>query len=200
MSLKNKKHLLAISLPIIIIGICIFWIVRLELNAAALASRVDDLHNSLKQNKDELTNLESFIREVNKSGITLDKNGGLIYKGDSEIFWDEDILQMVNGDIRLEIGDYVSSTGTKNGMLINIADMTGTQVSFHLTKKEVKLLTNENTEIMIGVRPKKSRILLTKEGAKLELGKDKDFYVNLSHDLQQIELKKGESKITIGET
>ena len=38
---------------IIIIGVCIFWIVRLELKAAALTSRVDDLHNSLKQNKDE---------------------------------------------------------------------------------------------------------------------------------------------------
>ncbi len=86
MSLKDKKHLLAISLPIIIIGICIFWIVRLELNATALASRVDELHNSLKQNKDNLANLESFIEKLTKAELRLDKNGGTIYKGDSEIY------------------------------------------------------------------------------------------------------------------
>ncbi len=218
MSLKNKKHLLAISLPIIIIGICIFWIVRLELNATALASRVDELHNSLKQNKDNLANLESFYREVNKSGITLDNNGGMIFKGDSKIFLNENEITITDGknkkiginvdnnhvfmsneDMAIRIGDVGSKGSSKKGVFINIGGPT--QAQLFLGKEKISLIADEKYEVRVGVTgTQKSGISFTKEGTKLELGPNKDFYVNLSHDLQQIELKKGESKITIGET
>ena len=74
------KRMVLISLPVLILVFCIIWIMKLELKAAALTSRVDELHNALKQNQDNLANLESFWREVNKSGITLDKNGAILYK------------------------------------------------------------------------------------------------------------------------
>jgi len=218
MSLKNKKHLLAISLPIIIIGICIFWIVRLELNAAALTSRVDELHNALKQNKDNLANLESFWREVNKSGITLDKNGGMLYKGDSQIFWDENSIRlvnkdkemgidkignhlyMINDDMQIRLGDVGHKGATAKAMFVKVGTGSVDFAQLFLGKEEIQLTAGEKYEVRVGVTgTQKASAYFTKEGAKLELGPQKDFYVNLSHDKEQIEVRKGDSKILIGD-
>ena len=222
MNLRNIKHLLAISLPIIIIGVCIFWIVRLELKAAALTSRVDDLHNSLKQNKDELANLESFWREVNKSGITIDKNGGMLYRGDSKIYWDEKTILLVNKDkemgfeeyrngifmrnkkdnIYLSMGDIkgTGSTGLRPGIILSVGPGINKVSSFLLTKDNIRLSTSEENEVSIEIAgTKKSRVHITKEGVKIEAGKNNDFFVNLSHDRNRIELVKGKSMIYMGE-
>ncbi len=105
------------------------------------------------------------------------------------------------GNRWIYVNDDIRNRRQKNGdveLIVRVA-RPGSQVSFHLTKKEVKLLTSEDTEIMMGVSPQKARIHITKEEAKLELGKDEDFHINLSHDKNRIELVRDKSKIVLGD-
>jgi hypothetical protein len=218
MNWKIKRFAL-ISLPVFFIGFCIFWIVKLELNAAALTSRVEELHNALKQNKDNLANLESFYREVNKSGISLDKNGAYLFKDNLQIFLDNNeisitddknrsiginkkynLVYMINDDMQIKFGDIGHKGATEKGMLAKIGTGSTDFAQLFLGREEIHLTAGEKYEVRVGVTgTQKASAHFTKEGAKLELGPQKDFYVDLSYDKNRIELKKDDSKIVIGD-
>lgn len=115
----NIKRVALYSLPIFIIGACIFWMVRLELKAAALTSRIEDLHNSLKQNRDVLAGLEIFSREAKSSDIEvdaggvklssgmnmflMDENKGNIIQDKTELNWDKDNIIMKNDPLTIQL-------------------------------------------------------------------------------------------------
>lgn len=68
---KISKHLPLIA-ACLVIGLCVFWIVRVEIKAESLASRVDELHASLKKNQDNLDYLDLFHRGVKNNEIRMD--------------------------------------------------------------------------------------------------------------------------------
>lgn len=82
MKILNYRQLVIVG---VILGLCTFWIVRLELNAAALASRVAELHNALDQNRDVLAGLEIFSRSVKSNDLVLDNNGIKLSAGNNKI-------------------------------------------------------------------------------------------------------------------
>ena len=216
----NIKRTIKTSVLLLIFGACVFWIVRLELKAAVLTSRIDDLHNSLKQNKDQLANLESFWREVNKSGITLDKNGGTLYKGDSKIYWNEnnvtltnknkeigidvvnDWVYLKNGDFTVQLGDIAIGGIHSKGIRLQIGNGANFAELF-MNNEQTLLFASEDKQVRVGVTGgtggQKSSVLFTKDGAKIELEPEKNFHINLSRDENRIELVKDNCKIVLGD-
>lgn len=126
--LKEKKNYLTI-LPLLFVGFCLIWIVRLEMQAATLQSRIQEHDDWLSKNKDILLHLDEFTRSVGNNAIRLSKTNtelgtnttlvgtsekaGFLQKGDSYLKWDE------NG-IHIEAGKTKKSTIdlTDNGVKI----------------------------------------------------------------------------------
>jgi hypothetical protein len=92
--LNNRKGTLTFLLIVLLVVSC-FLIVRLEIKAASLQSRLDEHHSELKNNSDELENLSSFIRKINNNGITIDGNKILISAGQS-------VVKLENNKISIE--------------------------------------------------------------------------------------------------
>lgn len=92
--LKSPKDAITFLLVALLVVSC-FWIVKSELKAASLQSRLDEHHKQLQNNSDVLENLSSFIRKINNNGITIDGNKILIAAGQS-------VIKLENNKISIE--------------------------------------------------------------------------------------------------
>ena len=61
--IKSPNGALTLLLIILIVVSC-FWIVKSEIRTASLLSRLDEHHEQLKNNSDELDNLNTFIVSI----------------------------------------------------------------------------------------------------------------------------------------
>jgi hypothetical protein len=139
--LQNLRPFIILFL---IITACIFWIVRLEIKASALVSRVEELHKSLDQNKDVLAGLEIFSREVNSSDIEIDAGGvklssgmnmflmddkkGSIIQDKTELNWDKDNIILENDPLTIHLSKIHDQLYFGDGnAAIRIGDIKGTK-------------------------------------------------------------------------
>lgn len=152
MSLQNMKKYRPYLIPIIIISVCVFWIVRLELRASALTDRVEELHNALSQNRDMLDNLERFYRSSknnsiivdnsgafmssNDAGITLEDKKGNLFCNKSNIELDADQINLKNDNLeihlskphdQLYLGD--GNAAVRIGKILGAASGTGASIT-----------------------------------------------------------------------
>ena len=67
------------------VAFLIGWIVKLEINAAEMYSRWAELKKSLDQNKDELMNLDSYLRSSSHNYINMTRNDLEIFSKDNMI-------------------------------------------------------------------------------------------------------------------
>ena len=99
-SFKSPQRVILIFLTLFII-LCCFLIVRLEIKAANLQSRLDEHHKSLEQNKDVLENLDSFTRKV--------KNGSISINGENvTLSKDKTMLELSSSNIKLGISQDIA--------------------------------------------------------------------------------------------
>jgi hypothetical protein len=103
---RLKDFRISVIMISIILG-CIFWIVRVETRASALESRVAEYHKMLDQNKDELQNLNSFVRTIEKSKVYMDMtiNGISLITEESALWLEHNnrlLLSNSKGPIQLE--------------------------------------------------------------------------------------------------
>jgi hypothetical protein len=162
--LKSPKGAFTFLLIALLIA-SFFWIVRSEIRAASLQSRLDEHHTQLKNNADILENLGSFVRKINNNGITIDGNKVLIAsdqsiikleknnieieaKGDitigpssqKDLGYDknEDYIYMRNGESRIVLGEIIDNDKKSLGNGINLISKTG-GTSLTVTQDKITL-------------------------------------------------------------
>lgn len=99
--LKSPQKVLILLLTVFVIASSIF-IVRLEIKAASLQSRLDEHHKSLEKNKDILENLDFFIRKIKSNGISIDDKKVVISADKSTLELKNDWIELgISSDILL---------------------------------------------------------------------------------------------------
>ena len=104
----NRKSTVTILLIALLLISC-FLIIRLELRAASLQSRLDEHHSELKNNSDELVQLKKIHRKVGDNFIHISK--ALLQLGtgpNTNLVFNEEIFSLIirTGDLRFEIAEY----------------------------------------------------------------------------------------------
>jgi len=107
MKFLNSRNGVLIVLLVGLLVVSFFWIVRSEIRAASLLSRLDEHHEQLKKNSDELDNLNTFMRRVGNNLIYIDKNMLQLGTGKSSLFFKGDIftVEMRSGKLVLELSE-----------------------------------------------------------------------------------------------
>lgn len=163
MKIKSIKSLRPFIIPGLIIIACIFWIVRVELKAAALASRLEEHHLSLQKNEDVLENLNKFVRSVADNEIQINSNDVQLVAGDNVISMDATGGKITN----LKSSTWITwdeqkislQSGNKNKVTMDINDDGFFVYPESRNDMYFRLLPNlENIQLMSG----KSGILLGK--------------------------------------
>lgn len=145
---KSPQKVLIVIMFVLLVISSIF-IVRLELKAASLQSRLDEHHKSLEKNKDILENLDSFTRKIKSNGISIDGNKVVINAGKSSI-----TLQNNNIDISSE-GKIAIGTPTKS--IINI-------------EKDGDVFIGPNNQKSLGYDKNEDYIYMWYNGSRIILG------------------------------
>ena len=104
--LKNHKGTLTFLLVALLVVSC-FWIVKSEIRAASLQSRLDEHHNELMNNSDILTQLKSFWRKVQNSFIVVDEKMVWLGSAKSSLMMkgNEFNINMSSGKLNLELSE-----------------------------------------------------------------------------------------------
>ena len=117
--LKFPQKTLIIFLTSIII-VSFFFIVRLEIKAASLQTQWEEHQKSLKNNRDVLTQLESFRRQVTKSTLKIDISGIDLISGNSWLHVSNDGVSIKSGgSLDLEAKDEINITSKNGNVNIN---------------------------------------------------------------------------------
>jgi hypothetical protein len=169
--LKSPKDALT-SLLILLLVVSCFWIVKSEIRAASLQSRLDEHHNQLKNNSDELDNLKQFMRRAGNNIIYIDKDMLQLGSGKSTLQFKGDLfnVNMRSGKIVLEL-----SEPDKLVQLIN--------ESSKIKLKDDKITIEAKGDITIGPSPDKTLGYVKDEDYIYMAHKDSRIYLGeLTHD------------------
>jgi hypothetical protein len=114
--LNNRKGTLTFLL-IALLVVSFFWIVKSEIRASSLQSRLDEHHEQLKKNSDEMDNLNSFMRRVGNNLLYIDKNMLQLGTGKSSLFFkgDDFNVNMRSGKLGFELSESKKIAQLKNG-------------------------------------------------------------------------------------
>ena len=186
-SFNSPPKVVIIFLTIFIV-LCCFLIVRLEIKAANLQSRLDEHHKSLEQNKDVLENLNSFTRKVKSNAIIVDEDKikmsvdkqeflldkkDIILAANNDVKFvynsDRDLLSMYNKNAQVTVGKVPYSNKHLDGVLI-------------MSPKNANVIVVADKQILIGSR---------EEGKISRINVDAD-YVNLERGESIVKLRDNE--------
>ena len=100
--LKSRKGALTFLLVALLI-VCCFWIVKTEIRAASLKSRLDEHHKQLEQNADYLKGLTGFLRSAGMNKLHFDKEVITISSGNTKMTMDSDGIKFGIADFLLQM-------------------------------------------------------------------------------------------------
>ena len=165
-TLNSPQKVLILFLSVFVILSSIF-IVRLEIKAASLQSRLDEHHKSLEKNKDVLAMLEVFGRYVKMNGIKVDGNAVQIIAGQSLITLDNNNIDIeTKGDITLNGNNLKVET---NGEL-SLGEPSKTHIGFD---KSGNIYLGVNSDKTLGYDKSKDIIYMYHNGSEIRLGQHK---------------------------
>ena len=176
MKLEQLKNLRAFIFPFLLIIFCIFWIIRLEIKASALEDRVDEYHEMLEKNHDELQGVTNFWRTINDLETYISMSSG-----DIHFQTRESVVYLDNKSI------YIG--GTKGNIDIELLTM---ESELLVGKKKILIQSGVTTPIEIIHGSSK----VTFENGEINL-EDGSSYINLKNDfiklrtLKELELNAG---------
>ena len=203
---KSPQRVLILFLSVFLILSSIF-IVRLEIKAASLQSRLDEHHKSLEKNKDILYDLDTFKRIIKNNGIIIGDKVALINAGHSSLSLQESDIEIEsNGNITFSIPTksffYMGKDGKikighlkdKNfGYDPNVDLLYMKHKNAHVSLGDI-YQDGKSHGILIQNSDGKNTIMVTDEeiviGSKT---KGDDYRIDISPDKQIMSLKKGNS-------
>ncbi len=100
--LKSRKGALTLLLIALLI-VCCFWIVKSEIRAASLQSRLDEHHKQLEQNADYLKGLTGFLRSAGMNKLHFDKEVITISSGNTKMTMHSDGVKIGIADFLLQM-------------------------------------------------------------------------------------------------
>lgn len=169
MKIKQLKNLRTFLIPFLLIIICIFWIIRVELKAAELATRVEEYHKVLEQGNDFLKQIQWFYREIDNNIISILPAGI---------------------DIKSSKGNYITNTVAnshldiedKNIIIWTMGDVPiGLNVDggtfLELRKDEMSIASNGELTVVGGSTPK-NNLYMGNSNFKIESGDGKDLIIS----------------------
>ncbi len=194
--LKSRKGALTFLLVALLI-VCCFWIVKSEIRAASLQSRLDEHHKQLQVNSDVLEGLVFFNRGTSKANIHLTEDIAYISSelasiklknnkveietpGDIQIgngknirfgySKEKDYFYMVHGGTKLNFGKHVTADGTiYYGAFIE----TESGNAFHISDEGVGAWVNSDEgEYSLKLASKKKFVELKKGDSKIRFESD----------------------------
>jgi len=83
--------------------VCCFWIVKSEIRAASLQSRLDEHHKQLEQNADYLKGLTGFLRSAGMNKLHFDKEVITISSGNTKMTMHSDGVKIGIADFLLQM-------------------------------------------------------------------------------------------------
>ena len=226
MSMKILQKYRPYLIPIIIITICVFWIVQLQLQANSLASRIEDLHNALKQNLDVLDNVERFYRSAKNNSMILDNSGAYLYtnnvgimledkKGNlncnkSDITWDADQIHLKNDNLEFHLSKPHDQLYLGDGdAAVRIGKIPGTSYGTSVTEKGIVMLSQPASkkggymllsDKKVSIKSNNVPLTLEAESADffgMNIDKKKEL-IELWNDVMRIYLDKNKERIYVG--
>ena len=197
--LKSPQKVLILFLSVFVILSAIF-IVRLEIKAASLQSRLDEHHKSLGKNEDVLSDLKIFMRMVEHNGIYLDKKMTGLFTPFSNLQITDDLIRLKSsGDIwaglnsnkclgydksgdfiymyhngsRILLGEQKLTSGKKSKGMRLVSSSGGKPAQVYIVENGIILtVPGKKGDYKISMAPQKDYIKITKDESIIKLEKE----------------------------